>query len=163
MVPFVYLSSVCWSLQCPISALTHAGGGGLLFRFACLVVLQGGRDAADTCHWPVCGALSVFWPHWVCPCLAVCFPRLPCSGTRLLYKGRALGSVRLRFSGTPQKRRLSWACVLCLPHPSSQAARSLMSALSPGAARLIPSVVPASVSACTSVGCTLCLFWGAGL
>ena len=31
-VPFVYLASVCWSLQCLISALTQAGGGGLLFR-----------------------------------------------------------------------------------------------------------------------------------
>ena len=31
-VPFVYLASVCWSLQCLISALTQAGRGGLLFR-----------------------------------------------------------------------------------------------------------------------------------
>ena len=31
-VPFVYLASVCRSLQCLISALTQAGGGGLLFR-----------------------------------------------------------------------------------------------------------------------------------
>ena len=30
--PFVYLASVCQSLQCLISALTQAGGGGLLFR-----------------------------------------------------------------------------------------------------------------------------------
>ena len=31
-VPFVYLASVCRSLQCPTSALTQAGGGGPLFR-----------------------------------------------------------------------------------------------------------------------------------
>ena len=30
--PFVYLASVCRSLQCLISALTQAGGGGLLLR-----------------------------------------------------------------------------------------------------------------------------------
>ena len=33
-VPFVYLASVYRSLQCLISTLTPAGGGGLLFRFA---------------------------------------------------------------------------------------------------------------------------------
>ena len=27
--------------------------------------------------------------------------------------------LRLRFSGTPQRPRLAWACVLCLPCPSS--------------------------------------------
>ena len=54
------------------------------------------------------------------PARGVCFPRLPCSGSRLLYRERALGCVRLQFSGTPQKRRLGWSCVLCLPHPSSQ-------------------------------------------
>ena len=46
-VPFVYLASVCRSLQCLISALTQAGGGGLLFRFSGSVVLWGGRGAAD--------------------------------------------------------------------------------------------------------------------
>ena len=61
------MASVCWSLQCLISALTQAGGGGLLFRFACSVVLWGGRGTADKCHWPVWGALAVFRPHWVCP------------------------------------------------------------------------------------------------
>ena len=49
------MASVCWSLQCLISTLTQVGGGGLLFRFACSVVLWGGRDAADKCHWPVWG------------------------------------------------------------------------------------------------------------
>ena len=41
-VPFVYLASVCRSLQCLISALTQAGRGGLLFRFASSVALLGG-------------------------------------------------------------------------------------------------------------------------
>ena len=60
MVPFVSLASVCRSLQCLISSLTQVGGGGLLFRFACSVVLWEGRGAADKCHWPVWGALVVF-------------------------------------------------------------------------------------------------------
>ena len=46
-VPFLYLPSVCKYPQCLISALTQAGGGGLLFRFAGSVVLQGGRGTAD--------------------------------------------------------------------------------------------------------------------
>ena len=71
MVPFVYLGSVCRSLQCLISALTQACGGGLLFRFASSVALRGGRGAAGRyrCVW---GALTVFLPRWVCPCSRIC-------------------------------------------------------------------------------------------
>ena len=47
----------------------------------------------------------------------VCSPRLHCSGSRLLYMEQALSCVQFQFSGPPQKRRLSWACVLCLPRP----------------------------------------------
>ena len=71
-VPFLYLASVCWSLQCLISALTQVGGGGLLFRFTCSVVLRGGRGSADKCHWHMQGTLTVFQPHWVCPHSGVC-------------------------------------------------------------------------------------------
>ena len=66
----------------------------------------------------------------------VCGEQLQCSGhsgfapahsacafpstlLRLQAALRALPCVRFQFSGSPQKRRLSWACVLCLPHPSS--------------------------------------------
>ena len=66
VVLFVYLASLCRSLQYLISALRQAGGGGLLFRFVCSVMLWGGRGAADKCHWPVWGALAVFQPHWDC-------------------------------------------------------------------------------------------------
>ena len=79
------------SLQCLISALTQAGGGGLLFRFPSSVQSWGGEDGGcrhrHRCVW---GALAVFRPHWVCPvqgCL--CFPRLHCSGSRLLDMERA--------------------------------------------------------------------------
>ena len=119
-VPFVYLASVCWSLQCLISALTQAGRGGLLFRFAGSVVLRGGRGSADKCHRPVWGALTVFRPHWVWPrSWRLCFPCLHCSGSRLLYMERALSGMRFQFSGIPQKHGFGWACILCLPRPSN--------------------------------------------
>ena len=60
----------------------------------------------------------MFRPHWVCPvqgCL--CFPRLHCSGSWLLYREHAPHCVRFQFSGTPQKRRLGCTCILCLPRP----------------------------------------------
>ena len=49
--------------------------------------------------------------------------------------------LRFQFSGTPQKHRLGWACILCLPRQSSSDSQELDE-------RLIPSVVPASVSPC---------------
>ena len=79
----MYLASVCWSLQCLIFALTQVGRHGLLFRFTCSVVLWGGRDTADKYHLRVWRALSVFWPHWVCPHCGMCvFP---------VYTAQALG------------------------------------------------------------------------
>ena len=76
------MASVCRSLQCLISTLIQVGGGGLLFRFACSVALRGGRGAADIdrCVWV---ALTMFRPHWVCPCSRVC--ALP------VYTGQAPG------------------------------------------------------------------------
>ena len=46
-VPSVLASSVCWSLQCLISALTQGGGGGHFFRLPCSVMLWGGRNTAN--------------------------------------------------------------------------------------------------------------------
>ena len=57
--------------------------------------------------------------------LGVCFPRLHCSGSRLLYMERALRCMRFQFSGPPQKHRLSWACVLCLPRLSCPGSQEL--------------------------------------
>ncbi|CAN0460242.1 unnamed protein product [Rangifer tarandus platyrhynchus] len=73
------------------AGLREAGGGGLLFRFASSVALLGGRGS--------------------------CFPRLRCSGSWLLYMERALRCVQFLPSGVPQKRRLGYACILCLPRP----------------------------------------------
>ena len=118
-----------------------------MFRFACSVLLWGGRGAADKHHWRVWGALAVFRPQWICPhSWHVCFPRLHCSGSWLLSRERALSCMPFQFSGTPQKRRLAWAAFCAFPARAAQAAGSLTGALSPGAVRLIPSTVPASVS-----------------
>ena len=69
--------------------------------------------------------LTVSWPHWVCPhSRRVCFPCLHCLGSRLLCRelsdtGPGLYALprskqlRFRNSGSPQRRRLGWACVLC--------------------------------------------------
>ena len=65
-------------------------------------------------------------PHWVClRSRHVCFPYLHCLGSRLLCRelseaGPGLHAppqsklIRLRHSGSPQRCRLGWACVLCL-------------------------------------------------
>ena len=137
MVPFVYLTSVCWSLQCLISTLTQAGGGGLLFRFACSVVLWGGRGAADKCQWYVWGALPMFRPHWVCPPSWLCaFPVYTAQAPGCSIW--ALSCLWFQFSGTPQKHGLAWACVLCLPCPSSSGRQELDGCTLPGRCALSP-------------------------
>ena len=69
--------------------------------------------------------LTVSPPHWVCPrSWCVCFPCLYCLGYSLLCREPseagpglyALPRSKLlwfRHSGSPQRRRLGWACVLC--------------------------------------------------
>ena len=120
VVPFVYLASVCWSLQCLISTLTQVGGGGLLFRFTGSVVLWGGRGAAGKCHWPEWGALAVFRPHWVCARSNGCvlswstLLRLPAAlygvgpALRVVlvfgYSTKAQALLGLRFVPSPQLR-----------------------------------------------------------
>ena len=71
--------------------------------------------------------LAVSQPHWVCPhSRRVCFPCLHCLGSRLLCQELSEASpglyalprskpLRFRYSGTPQRRRLGWACVCALP------------------------------------------------
>ena len=138
----------CKSLQCLISALTQVGGGGLLFRFPCSVVLWGGRGTANKYHWRVWRVLTVFWPHWVCPrSRHMCFPRLHCSGSRLLNKEQALGCVHfpgLSRSGSGSRVLHKGAdsvgpafCAILVR--AAQATRSLMSTLSSAAVRLLPS------------------------
>ena len=80
--------------------------------------------------------LTVSQPHWVCPrSWHVCFPCLHCLGSRLLcqelseagpglYALPRFKLLRFRYLGSPQRRTLGWACILCLrfvpfPGPSS--------------------------------------------
>ena len=167
-------SSVCWSLQCLISALTQgARWWSLFFRLACSVGLWGGRNTANKYHWRV---FTVIQPHWVCPhSQCVCFPSLHCSDSRLLFRelsdaGPALHALprskllRFRFSGTPQRRRLVWAYVFhpC-PVQAAQVTRSLEHVVAPSwRLWLIPSPVPATRFSRHTTGAPA-LFWEADL
>ena len=98
------------------------------------------------------------------PLMGVCFPRLHCSGSRLLYMERALRCVRFQFSGPPQKHRFSWACVLCFPRLSSSGRQKLDGHTLPGCGAPSPLHGPSlSFHSCQSDACGLCLFLGAGL
>ena len=104
------------SLQCLISALTQAGGGGLLFRFTCWFALGGGRGTADR-HRCVWGALTLFQPHWVCPHSRCVLPpptllRLPAA---LYGAGPVLRAVPVFRYSTKARTRLHLH--LCLPRP----------------------------------------------
>ena len=69
--------------------------------------------------------LAVSQPHWACPCSRhMCLPCPHCSGSRLLHQelseaGPGLHELprskplRFRYSGSPQRHGLGWACVLC--------------------------------------------------
>ena len=108
--------------------------------------------------------LAVSRPHWVCPRSGrVYLPSLHCSGSRLLCwelseVGPGLHALprskplRFRFSGTPQRRRLGWACVLCPSQVrAAQVTRCFASAVAPSwRLRLIASPIPAArFSGCT--------------
>ena len=86
--------------------------------------------------------LAVSRPHWVCPrSRRVCFPCLHCLGSRLLCQELSEASPslyalprskphRFRYSGSPQRHRLSWACVLCPSQVrAAQVIRCLVSAV----------------------------------
>ena len=97
-------------------------GGGHFFRLTCSVVLWGGRNTTTNVT-GVCGECSQWFSHTGCaPAHGLCaFPvytaqALSCSAGNCLR--RALGFVHFPGlsrpgSGTPPRRRLSWACVLC--------------------------------------------------
>ena len=129
-VPFVYLASVCWSLQCLISAVTQAGGGGLLFR---VLVLSRCREGPRC--FPLCAAQAPGCSVWRGPCVACG------SSFRVFHK--STDSVASAFCAFPAR--------------AAQAARSLTGALSLGAARLLPSAAPALVSARAGRVCVPCV------
>ena len=72
--------------------------------------------------------------------------------------------LRFRFSGTPQKCRLGWACVLCLPRLSCSGSQELDGRTLPWCGAPYPLCGPSLSFRKTQLGaCTLCLFSGAGL
>ena len=126
------------------------------FRLTCSVVLWGWRNTTNKYHWHVWGVLTVFQVHWVFPhSQHVYFHGLHSSASRSLCQelseaGPGLHALprskplRFRFSGTPQRYRLCWACILCPSQVrAAQVTRCLASSVSPGGARrLITSSVP---------------------
>ena len=137
---FVYFGFLCKSIQCLISTLTQGGEGGHLFRLTCSIVLEGGTLPTNITG--VCGVYSQCLGHTgFAPTHDVCaFPvytaQAPgCSAGELSKAGPGLHALprskllRFRFSGTPQRHRLGWACVLCPPQVrAAQATRCLVSA-----------------------------------
>ena len=105
-------------------------------------MLWGGRNTANKYHWRMRGMLAMSGPHWVCPTHGVCaFPvytaQAPgCSAGELSKAGPGLCALpsskllRFRFLGSPQRHRLSWACVLCPSQvQAAQVTRCLVSAV----------------------------------
>ena len=86
-------------------------------------------------------------------------------GLRALARSKLL---RFRFSGSPQRGRLGWACVLCPSQVrAAQATRCLASGLPRWGVHLITSPVQPlgflGGSGCIRLQCVVCLFWGADL
>ena len=111
--------------------------------------------------------------HGVCA-FPVCTAQAPsCSARKLSKVGpglRALPrSFRFRFSGTPQRHRLGWACVLCPSQVrAAQATRCLVSTFSPGGRCILspPWSQPfgfLGVQWGHHLRCAVCLLWGADL
>ena len=89
--------------------------------------------------------------HSVCAFPVYTSQALGCSAGELSEAGPGLHArprskpLRFRFSGTPQRHRLSCACVFCLSQvQAAQATRCLASTLSPGTVCLITFLVPAA-------------------
>ena len=128
---FILASSVCWSLQCLISALTQGGEGGHLFRLTCSVVLWGREEhckqislacvgsahsVSVTLGLPLLTACVLSWStllrlqvallgnylKWSLGC--VHFPELCCSGSQVLHKGT--DSVGPVFCALPRSEQL---------------------------------------------------------
>ena len=131
-IPFVYLASVCRSLQCRISTLIQAGRGGLLFRFASSIAVWGGWDAA----FPIYPAQAPGRSVRSVPCVA-------CSSSfRVLHK--STDSVAPAFCAFPGR--------------SSSGSQELDGRTLPGCGAPSPLRGPSlSFRSCRSGKCALCL------
>ena len=155
---FILASSVCKPLQCLISALTQGGEGGHLFSLTCSVILLRGRDTANKYHWRVCvGRAPSVWTTLGLPQLKEACASRVYTAQAPGFSARVLSQVGpefcalprsklLRFSGTPQRHGLGWACILC-PHLSSSGDQVLGEHTVPGGpCVLITSLIPATHS-----------------
>ena len=142
---FILASSVCWSLHCLISALTKGVGAKVVTSLGSLVQsCCGDGGTLQTNITGMCGECSQcfsrtgFAPtHGMCVFMVYTSQALGCSagelsqadpGLRALPRSKLL---RFRFSGIPQRHRLSWACVYCPSQAqAAQANRCLVIALS---------------------------------
>ena len=119
-----------------------------MFSFACSVACGEG-GALQTYRWRVwgehsqCSGHTGFAPAHGCVLSPSTLLRLSAA---LSGAGPALRAVAVFRYSTKVRTRLGLRFVLS-PAPAAQAARSLTGMLSPGAVRLFPSAVPASVSA----------------
>ena len=83
--------------------------------------------------------------------LQVALPELSEAGPGLRALPRSK-PLRFRFSGTPQRHRLGWVCILCPSQvQAAQVIRCLVSTVTPrSGVHLIPSLIPAAqFSGCT--------------
>ena len=155
---FILASSVCKSLQYLTSALTQ-WAKVVIYLGSPVQLCCGEGGTLQTNITGVCGECSEcmdhtgFAPaHGACAFLVYTAQAPGCSEGKLSKAGPGLRVLprskllRFRFSGTPQRYRLGWACVLC---PSqfrgAQVTRCLVSALfqvclitSPGPAPRFP-------------------------
>ena len=98
---FVYFGFLCLQVSSVSNFCPDKGGeGGRLFRLTCSVVLWGGTNTANKYCWCVCGVLTVYGPHWVCPQ----FTAVLSGSTLLRPQGALQGTVqsRLRIACTCQ-------------------------------------------------------------
>ena len=159
----------------------HWGDGAHLFSCSCSVVLRGGRKAANKYHWHVRGNAHSVWATLGLPQLTVvcAFPvytaKAPgCSAGELSKAGLGLCALprskllRFRFLGTPQRHRLSWACVLCpsrseqLRQPGAWWARCPMWTVSRSPPQSWPLGFLGVPQGCR-LSCAVCLLWGSDL
>ena len=103
--------------------------------------------------------------HGVCASVVYTSQALGCSAGNCLRQ--ALGcmhfsglSPRFRFSGTPQRRRLGWACVLCPSQVGAQWPPVEVCDLLPPQSKPLGLL---GVQRACLLRCTACLFWGADL
>ena len=125
-------SSVCWSLQCLISALTQGGRWWTLFFFLGSLVQSrcGEGGMLQTNNTGVCSQCLSHAGHAPAHGAhrsgSTLLRREPSEAGPRLHAPPRSKPLRFRHSGSPQRRRLSWACVFCssqvrAPMCSSQA------------------------------------------